>query len=300
MRTSFASGALWRHAGFTRLWAAQAVSAFGARIAREGLAMSAILVLHAPAPQLGALAALTLAPGVAVGLAAGGLVDSRRRRPIMIGADLFRTLVLLTIPLAAWLRVLGIAQLGVVAVLVGCANTLFDIADHAYLPSLIAREQLLEGNAKIGVTESFAEIGGPALAGLLFQWFTAPFAMLGTALTYLVSAGFLAAIPVRETILHAQHARVHWLMDLREGFSAISAQPLIRPLFRAAMLMPLFNSFFAALYLFYCIRVLEFWPGLLGFVIATGGVGALFGAALSSRLAQSLGIGRAIVVCAFA
>jgi predicted MFS family arabinose efflux permease len=300
VHTPTAPGALWRHAGFLRLWAAQTVSSFGARIAREGFAMAAILSIHAQPEQLGVLAALTLAPGVLVGLLAGGFVDRSERRTLMIASDLFRTAVLLTIPFAAWFHLLAMAQLYGAAALVGAASALFDIADHAFLPSLVARDQLIEGNAKLGVTEAVAEIGGPALAGTLFQLFTAPFALLGTAFTYLVSASFLFAIPLRKETIHPRHKDAHWLDDLRAGFAAIFAAAEIRPLFWMVLFAPLFGSFFAALYMLYGLRVLGFSPALMGIVIATGGVGALSGASLSSWLAGKLGVGRAIVVGAVA
>jgi MFS family permease len=291
-------GALWRHAGFLRLWAAQSVSSFGARISREGFAMSAILSIHATAAQLGVLASLTLAPGVLVGLFAGGFVDRARRRRLMIACDLFRTLTLLSIPVAAWLHCLAMTQLYLAAALVGAAGALFDIADHAFLPSLIARDQLLDGNAKLGVTESLAEIGGPAVAGTLFQLFTAPIAMLGTALTYLVSACFLLAIPEREQTAHASWPKTYWLRDLRDSFAVVTADGATRTLFWMAFASPLFMSFFAGLYMLFGIRVLGFTPALMGIVIATGGVGALTGASLSAWLARTSGVGPTIVACA--
>ncbi|MGD0191545.1 MAG: MFS transporter [Rhizomicrobium sp.] len=300
MTVSSVPGALWRHAGFLRLWAAQTVSSFGARIAREGFAMSAILSIHATPAELGALASLTLAPGVLVGLFAGGVVDRSRRRRLMIACDLFRTVTLLSIPIAAWMHCLAMTQLYVAAAFVGAAGALFDIADHAFLPSLIARDRLIDGNAKLGVTESLAEIGGPAVAGTLFQLFTAPVAMLGTALTYLVSACFLLSIPECEEVADASRPKTHWFRDLRDSFAVVMADGATRTLFWMAFTSPLFMSFFAGLYMLFGIRVLGFTPALMGVVIATGGVGALTGASLSAWLARTLGIGPTIVASVFA
>jgi MFS family permease len=300
LRIQFPSGALWQHAGFMRLWTAQTVSSFGARIAREGFGMAAILSIHARPSQLGILAALIQAPSVLVGLFGGGFVDRSRRRSIMIGSDLFRTAMLLTIPVAAWLHLLGMVQLYAIAALVGTASVFFDIADHAYLPSLIDRSLLLDGNTKLGVTESIAEIGGPALAGALFQLFTAPIAMLGTAVTYLLSAIFLVTIPVQETLPAPGKQRPRWHHDLRDGLAAIMAQPLVRPLFAMAVVSPLFGAFFSALYSLYALRVLGFTPAILGVVIATGGVGSLFGAGLAAVMARRFGVGPTIIVCGFA
>ena len=241
---------LWRHADFLRLWSAQGVSAVGARITREGLPLAAVLSLEAPPALLGGLAALSLAPGLIVGLTAGGFVDRSRRRGVMVGADLARMAVLLTVPVAAWLHLLTMAQLYVAAVLVGSASVLFEIADHAYLPGLVGREHILDANAKLSVTDSIAEIAGPALAGALIQWLAAPLAIAVNAATYLVSALFLGGIKARETPPPPAQTKAHLLADLRAGATVIRASSLLRPRFLTAATGNLFIYVFA-------IRILE-------------------------------------------
>ncbi|HEV2651593.1 MAG TPA: MFS transporter [Rhizomicrobium sp.] len=281
-----------------RLWAAQTVSSFGARIAREGFAMAAILSIHARPDQLGLLAALAFAPSMIVGLVAGGFVDRTSRRSIMIACDLARTAMILTIPIAAWFGVLTMNQLYVIALVVGGANVLFAIADHAFLPSLVQNSEIIEGNTKMGITESVAEIGGPALAGTLFQLFTAPFAMLFTAITYLISAAFLFAIPATNSPETQKGRPAGWYRDLRTALAAVLEQPLVRPLLWMS-LMP-FGAFFSGLYMIYGLKVLGLSPALLGVIIAMGGIGAMAGAGLSARLCQAIGVGPTILVCVFA
>jgi MFS family permease len=289
------SGALWSHAGFLRLWAAQTVSSFGARITREGLALASVLTIDARPWQLGILAALALGPGLLVGLVAGGFVDRSRKRAIMIGSDLARTAVLATVPAAAWLHLLSMNQLYAVALAMGALSVLFNIADRAYLPHLIAREHLMEGNTKLSTTDSLAEIGGPALAGTLVQLLTAPFAIAVNAGTYLFSAVFLFLIREREDLTdeHRKHATM--LSDLRAGFAAYLRNPLIRPLMLIAGLNPLFGGVFSALYIIFAIRTLGLHPWLLGLVIGVGGVASLIGTWMSPLLVRRFGIGRTIV-----
>ena len=138
--------------------------------------MTAILVLGAGPAMLGPLAALAQGPALIVGLAGGGLVDRNRRRPLLILADLIRAGVLITVPIAAWLHLLALPHIFIAAALVGACSALFDMANHAYLPGLIGTDRLLDGNSKTAATESVAELGGPALAGFLFQWLSAPIA----------------------------------------------------------------------------------------------------------------------------
>jgi len=283
-----------RDRDFTRLWAAQTVSAFGARITREGLPIMAVVSLGAGATVLGALAAAASAAGVVAGLAGGGLVDRRQRRPLLIGADLIRAAVLIAIPLAAWLGALNLIQVFVAAILVAAASVIFDIASHAYLPSLVGRQGLIDGNSKLAATESVAEVGGPALAGVLLQWLTAPVAVAANALTYLISAGFLATIRAIEPApLRPEPA--HWTVEITKGLRLAWADAPVRALLLMGSAQGLFGGVFSALYVLFALRVLDLTPTMLGLAIGAGGIGALAGAALAPWLARRLGHGRAII-----
>ncbi|WP_296599796.1 MFS transporter [Phenylobacterium sp.] len=288
------ASALWRDRDFVRLWLAQGVSAFGARVTREGLPIAAVLGLGASPAQLGVLSALSHGPALVVGLAAGGLVDRSRRRGLMMAADLVRALILASIPVAALLHVLTLSQLYVAAALVGAASVLFEIADHAFLPGLVAREHLTRANASLSATESVAEIGGPALAGALFQVLAAPLAIAVNAATYLVSAVFLAAIRHREPEPRPEpHAQ--WTDDVRLGFASGLRHPLARPVFLSSWMQALAGGMFGALYILFCVRVVGLNPGLLGLTIAAGGVGALIGAVVAGWLSGRLGVGRSFI-----
>src|SRR5690554_70813 len=96
------TGGLWRHPDFLRLWAAQIFSAFGSRVTRTALPMIAILTIDAAPTQIAVLSALAVAPGIIVGLLLGGRVDRSEKRPLLIGADLVRAFLVVTVPIAAW------------------------------------------------------------------------------------------------------------------------------------------------------------------------------------------------------
>lgn len=214
----------------------------------------------------------------------------------MICADLIRAAVLLVVPIAAMMGVLSMIELYVAAIVVGGASALFDIADHAYLPSLIGKVDLVEGNAKLAVTESVAEIGGPSLAGFLVQLLTAPIAIGVNAISYLLSAGLLATIKDGERrSAYSGGQRNSWHLDVRSGLEAILGNAFVRPLFLMAIGSPLFEGFFAALYSVYAINVLHLSPGLIGVIIGVGGIGALLGATLSPISCRVLGLGPTIV-----
>lgn len=283
---------------FRRLWAAQAVSDFGARITREGLPMMAVISLAATPGELGLLAAVAGAPALLVGLGAGGFVDRGRRRRILVTADLLRAGVLVTLPVAAWLHALSLPHVFAAAALVAGASALFDIADHAYLPTVVLRERITAANARLSATESVAEMGGPALAGLLFQWLTAPIAVAVNAATYVASAMFLATIKAPEPPADP-HPRRGWLDGVRTGTAAAWAEPRVRPLLAMAVASGAFGGVFSALYVVFALRTLLLTPALLGLAIATGGAGALVGSLIAQPLAHRVGPGPALLTCAF-
>ena len=280
---------------FRRLWAAQGVSAFGARITREGLPIMAVTTLGAGAATLGVLAAVAGGAGLAAALAAGGFIDRHRRRPLLICADLLRAAVLIAIPIAAVLGVLTLSQVLVAAALVAAASAVFDIASHSYLPSIVGKSDLVEGNSRLAATESVAEVGGPALAGVLFQWLSAPIAVVLNAATYLVSAGFLATIREPEA-RPAPPPPQHWTRAVTQGFRLAWSEPRVRPLLLIATAQGLFGGVFSALYVLFAVRTLGLTPAMLGLAISAGGVGALAGAVIAPRLSRGLGQGRAIIV----
>ena len=292
-----ADSALWRHGDFLRLWAAQTVSDFGARITREGLPMMAVMALAATPGQLGLLAALAYGPGLLVGLAAGDFVDHAQRRPILIATDVIRAAVLITLPLAAWLHLLSMLQVYTAAALVGAGSVLFDIADHAYLPGLVGKSRVAEANARISATESLAEMGGPALAGVLFQWLTAPVAVAVNAATYVVSGLILARIRTPEPPHDVAHRRRGWADGVATGARTSWDEARVRVMLIQTGINGLFGGFFSALYIAYVLRDLGLGPVLLGLGIAAGGVGALAGSALALPIARRLGVGPAICVC---
>jgi len=299
MDTRSATGArgLWGHADFLKLWAAQSVSSVGARITREGLTFTAVVSLGATPAQIGVLAAVVRGPAILVGLTAGGLVDRRRRRPLLIACDIGRALVLATMPLAAWLRVLTLTQVFVVAALVAALSVLFDIADHAYLPSLIAHDQLVEGNAKLATTDALAEIGGPALYGVLFQFLTAPIAIAVNAATYVFSAAALGAIANREPApaTPPRGTRASLVHDFRTGLATVMADARVRPLLLIATASALFGSFFSALYIIFALKQLHLSATMLGATVAVGGAAAMVGAGVAGRVTRRVGLGRAFV-----
>lgn len=283
------------NADFRRLWAAQATSAFGSRLTRTALPIIAILTIDASPMEIGVLGALAIGPGALLGLLAGGVIDRSQKRAILIGADLVRLVLLLSIPLVAHFGSLTMAQLFVVAALVGAATTLFQIADNTYLPALVRRDQLIAANARLETTEATAEIVGPGLAGVLIELITAPLTILVDAATYAVSALFLRRIETVESIATPEE-QPRLGSDLAIGARAVWRHPIIRRLFLAESNVAFWNGFFFALYMLFCLRTLDLSEGAVGLVISVGGVGALLGSLMAGRISRLRRAGPVLLV----
>ncbi len=293
MRTPFTG--LWRHPDFLKLWAGQTISEFGSVITRDALPLAAILTLSATPAQMGILAALGFAPAPVLGLPVGAWVDRVRRRPIMILADLASAVLLASIPIAWLLGVLRIEQLYVVAALAGALALVFDVAYTSYLPSLVEREHILEGNSKLSASESVAEVGGSALAGALVQFFSAPLTILIDAASFLASAVSLGLIRKPEPRLVPSHEQPSLRREIAEGLRALFGTPVLRALAATAITGTFFGNFYAALYGLYAIRELGIPPAVLGLLIASGGVGSFLGALWARPVAKRLGLGALLI-----
>ncbi len=285
---------LWRHHDFLNLWAAQSVSLVGSQITLLALPLAAALQLRASPVQMGLLAAAAEAPFLLASLPAGVWVDRARRRPLLVAADLGRALLLLSVPLAAVVGTLRIEQLYAVAFGVGLLNVLFDVAHYAYVPALLPRDLLVDGNSKLQVSYSVADSAGPGLAGGLVQLLSAPAAVLVDAATYLVSALLLRRIKTPEA--PPQPATGEGLRrQIAEGLRALLGHPLLRPIVLASAVIGLFARGVLALYVLFATRELGIGPATLGLVFAAGGVGAIPGAFLAARAARRFGTGPVIL-----
>ncbi len=300
---------LWRHADFLRLWAAQAISAFGSRITRTALPIIAVITLDESALRVAMLAAMQLAPGAILAIVAGGFVDRSRKRRILIAADLIRAALVASLTVAWAFGALSLIQVVVVGAGVSAASALFQITDVAYLPALIGRRRLVEGNAKLETTEAIAEITGPASAGVLIAALGAPLAVAIDAASYVWSAFMLGRIRAAEGVSPKRPetprpgtedldpaVSVRTGEDFRIGLRAVFGHPLVRPIVLTLMVWSIAGGFFVALYTLFCLRELGLSEATFGVVIAMGGIGALAGAVVARSLARVLGVGRTLLV----
>ena len=262
------------------------------------LPLAAILVLHASAFEVAALTTVEWAPWLLFSLPAGAWVDRLARRRVLIVADLGRAAALLSVPVGYSLDALTIGQLYAVAFVAGTLTVFFDLAYVAYLPSLVERRRLGEGNAKLETTRSAGQLAGPGLAGLLVQAFSAPVALLADAISFVASALFLGAIRRREEP-RPRGERQHLAAEVKEGIGFALRHPLMRPSVAFLASSNFFYSVMFGIFLVYAVRSLGFTAGEVGLVFTLANISVVAGALLATRLGRLLGTGPAIVLSAF-
>jgi MFS family permease len=277
-----------------KLWVGDTVSQFGSQVTLLAVPTVAILVLHAGPFQVGVLSALEFLAFPTLGLVAGVYADRLRRRPIMIVCDLGRMLALGSIPVAFLVNALTLEQLYVVALLTGIFTVFFDVSYQSYLPVLVDRPNLLEGNTKLEISRSVAQVSGPAIAGFLIQWIGGAKAVAVDALSFLVSAVALSAIkkPEPQPRPSTASGATGFVPEIREGLEVVFKNPI---LWRIAGCTATFNlgsnMVFGAVFLVFAYRQLKLSAATVGIIFAVGSIGGLIGAFAAAWVARKLGLG---------
>ena len=288
-------GALWSHPDFLKLWTGQTISEFGSQVSQLAIPAVAIITLKATPFQVAALETVVFLPFLLLTLPAGVWVDRWRRRWILIAGDLGRAVLLATIPLAYALGELTLTQLYIVGFLVGIHTVFFDVAYQSYLPQIVDRETLVEGNSKLQMTVSGAAIAGPGLSGGLIALVSAPYAILVDASSFVVSGGFTAAIRKREDPPPATGRR-RLLVELWEGLRYVTHHRLLLPQALATGSSNFATNMIMAVYFVWAYRHLGLTPALMGIVGAVAATGWLIGSASADWLRRRLGVNGATIL----
>ncbi|MEU3859289.1 MFS transporter [Streptomyces sp. NPDC028722] len=285
---------------FRRLRAAQGVSQIGSQIGFLALPLAALQVLHASVFEVSVLTATQIVPFLLIGLPAGVWVDRMPRRPVLISTDIFRGLLLLTVPLAYALDTLTLGQLYAVAFGQGVATVFFDVAYQSYLPDVVEADQLTEGNAQLELARSASQLIGPSAGGWLISALRAPVALGADALSFLYSAFMVSRIPAeREKPVATDGNRTTWSVlwrEVGEGLTFVGRHRLLAPLAGVGGLLNFSYGMVAAIFTTYTVRELGFSAAKLGTLMAIGSLGVVLGAVVARGLSQRLGTGPSIVL----
>ena len=291
-RLSFSG--LWRDRRFLTFWSAQTVSEFGDRITELALPLIAVTLLDATPEQVGMLTAAVWLPNL-ISLFIGSWVDRRAdKRPLMVVADLTRVAVLLSLPIAFWLGLMTLPQLYAVAILAGTAHVVFNTAYASFFVRLVAPEHYLEANSKLSATRSISQMGGPALAGLLIQFLSAPVAIVADALSFAFSAAQVSrlksvppqATTTEETVLQRARAGMRYLLG----------HVYLRDIIVCAAHVNIFMFMAWAVLIYFASRDLGLSAGAIGLALGIGASGGLLGAIYAGRLTRMFGAGIVVAV----
>lgn len=294
---------IWRNADFVKLWTAAACSQLGTQVTFLAWPLIAITMLAATPLEVSVLQAIGWLPILLLSLPIGVWVDRARRRPILVAADLARAVVLLSIPLAYALGVLSIWQLYAVLFVSGVLTVCFDVADQSYLPSLVAREQLVAGNAALELAQSGTRIAGPSIAGALIGWLMAPIAVVVDACSYIASALLLLSIRTSEAMpapptADERRTRTPMRGEIGEGIRFIGQHHLLRPLVTFKFMVNLGWSLIEGLFVLYVVRQLGLEAGAIGLLFTLSNIGLLAAAGVARRLVTRFGLGATILAAA--
>ena len=286
-------GGLWHHLDFRRLWIGETISQLGSMVSGLALPLVAILVLHASVFEVGLLTAFESAAFLVIGLPAGAWVDRMRFRSVLIVNDILRAAALGSIPLAHLAGVLTIYQLYVVAIVVGICTVFFDVAYQSYLPQLVDRDLLVEGNSKLQASESVSQIAGPSVGGLLIQALTAPYAVLLDAVSFLWSSVWVMSISARPPRPPRKPDR-NLRREMGEGLRFVLGSRLLRSIAMCTGSSNLFSAMASAVFFVLLARELGLSAGWIGAITSTSAIGGLVGSLVARRFAEKVGQGPAI------
>lgn len=285
---------VFKNGDFLKLWMAYSVSGLGSQFTIIALPLLATVLLEATPAQMGLLTSIGYLPYLLFSLFAGVWVDRFRRKPLLITASLFNALSLLAVPVLFYNDMLSISAILVVQFLVGTGTVFMSITSSSYMPSLIKREQLVDGNSKIQLSTSFARITGNGLGGGLVALLSAPVVILLDILTYILSVFFLLTIRMKEEKREGRKEERNILKEIGEGIQVVFKSRIIRTILFSSTWYNFFYSMFLPLFILFVSSDLKLNSTLIGILFAMGGVGALFGSSLARLLSQKLGIGSLI------
>jgi len=288
-------GRLWRHPDFLKLWIGQTVDLFGGQVTDLALPTLAILLLHATPFQVGLLIALEFLGYPALGLIAGVWADRLPRRPMMLMANVGPMLALASVPLAFALHALTIYQVFAVALLLGVFGVFFEVAYQSYLPALIDRQDLVEGNQKLELSHSASHVVGPALGGFLIQLVGAAWAIISGAISLFLSSLAILAIRKREPRRLVVPTEVlDFRRELGDGVRLVWQNPILRSLTACSATQNVGAYMAVSVWLILAYRSIHLTAGQVGFILSAGSLGLIPAALAASALPRRLGLGRTL------
>jgi hypothetical protein len=288
-----------RLAPFRKLWTATALEGVGDEASRVVIPIIAVSTLGAGAWEVGIINALGLSAFLVLGLPIGVWADRLRRRRLMISADVFRALVVLSIPGAFIAGAMTIGHLLVCVALISVADVVFTTAQGAFVPSVVGRDRISDAHARLQSAASAVAVGSPSLTGALLSAIAAPFALVTAGISYVLSALTLTGIHVDEGMMPDRERGGFWLAA-RAGLSFTIHHPVLRGLLLSGMILNAATMFGSAATAVYALNVLGLSPAAFALLSTSAAMGALVASFSAPAILTRLGIGRTRILAGIA
>lgn len=288
---------VFRLPGFASFWAAGSISVFGTYVSVIALQVLIVETLHGTATDVGLVNGARWVPYLLLGLVAGALVDRRRRKPLLVGTDLGRGILLALVPVLWLLGWLNVPVLMVFVAILGVLSLVNDAASQSFLPRLVPRQSLVAAHARLDQVSAVAQTSGPALGGALVSLIGAPLAVLADAVSYVVSAIVIARIRVQETLPKTADVSERLRTQIADGLRWIYRHHTLAPFAISVHLWFVFNSMLGTVYVPFVLLGQQLSAWELGITLSASGVGAIVGSLAATGLGARLGTGPAVIAC---
>ncbi|WP_442544697.1 MFS transporter [Arthrobacter sp. KN11-1C] len=288
---------VFRIPGYLAFWSAYTVSGFGTYITTLALQVLVLDSLRGTATDVGLLNAARWLPYLFFGLLAGALVDRRPRKPVLVGTDFARGILLLAIPVLYAVGRLNLIVLIVFVAFFGVFSLFGDAASQSFLPRIVARRELLAAHARADQSDAVAQTSGPLVAGGLVTLLGAPFAVLADAVSYLFSALAISRVRVVEPREISGTSLRGLRAEIAEGLRWVYRHRVLAPMAVGSHVWFLANSMLGTVFVSFVLLELRLSPFELGITLAAAGVAGLLGSSFSTRFGMRWGAGRAVIIC---
>ncbi|HEV2703418.1 MAG TPA: MFS transporter [Steroidobacteraceae bacterium] len=278
---------------YRRLWTSILISSFGGQVTLLALPLTAAVLLHASAAQMGFLTAMEIVPFVLFSLPVGVWLDRWRKLRVYVIGEFSLACAVASVPLAWWYGWLSIPWMYIAAFVIGTVNTTAGSAAQIVLTQIVPRERLVEAHAKNALASSTAEVAGPGAAGALIKLTGAPLALLATAVLLLISATNLRGVAAKEP---PKSLDAPFWPAMREGLNFVRNEALLPVLATAVGAWQVCNQTAMVVQILFATRLLGLGARGVGLSYVALGLGTIIASSVGYRLARRIGPGPMMIL----
>lgn len=262
---------------FGLIWLSQLVSQVGDGVSNLALLWFVYSITGSPVKTT-IIGLLHTIPPIVLGPFIGVYVDRLPKKFFLIGANVFRAVLIGIIPCAVSTDTFTVNLLYILVLFDAVAMATFSPALTSSVPLIVPREQFTAANALIQSTTSLGIIFGPAVSGLGIALFGSQEVLCLNGATYLVAALCLGLVRLGTAQQSAGPSKIGGSLwhDLTEGLAfVVSKQRIILLLIVTAACYGFGASALTTLFPVFANKLLGLGPVEVGYLWSALGVGLL-------------------------